>query len=267
MRSRHKICSLFLSSLALAAAPGLHAQEPTPPEGVDPRAAEILRQMSDYLDSQDRFSVHVDETFDVLLYSGQKLQLTQSGDILVQRPDRLRARLRGDLRDADYYYDGQNFTLFGSEDNLYATVKVPPTLEGAIDEVQTEYGLDTPLGDLIRQGSYEDLMRDVVSGEYIGTSVIDGVETHHLAFQGRDVDFQIWIDTGPEPLPRKYLVTTKWTTGMPQFTAWLSEWDFSPEEGAEVFTFEPPQGAQQIDFLRVLEETSTAPGGSQGGMR
>jgi hypothetical protein len=80
-------------------------------------------------------------------------------------------------------------------------------------------------------------------------STISGVQCHHLAFRAEETDWQIWIENSKTPLPRKFVITSKWTAGAPQFTAVLSDWDVSPQFEEGLFTFVPPAGAEQIGFL------------------
>jgi hypothetical protein len=49
----------------------------------------------------------------------------------------------------------------------------------------------------------EDLLQDMTAAGYIGTSWIDGVECDHVAVRQADVDWQVWIERGDTPLPRK----------------------------------------------------------------
>jgi len=55
-------------------------------------------------------------------------------------------------------------------------------------------------------------------------AVVDGVECEHLAFRGVDTDWQIWIETGARPVPRKYVITSKTLAGAPQYTLRIKDW-------------------------------------------
>jgi hypothetical protein len=91
----------------------------------------------------------------------------------------------------------------------------------------------------------------VISGAYIDLSVVDRIRCHHLAFRGNQVDWQIWIEDSDRPLPRKYIVTSKWMTGAPQFTVATKGWNLSPKIKEDMFTFVPPKDAKKIDFIRL----------------
>ena len=55
-----------------------------------------------------QFSVHVENSLDILLSSGQKLQMGRAGDIFVRRPDRLYANMRGDRFNQEFFCDGKS---------------------------------------------------------------------------------------------------------------------------------------------------------------
>jgi hypothetical protein len=86
-------------------------------------------------------------------------------------------------------------------------------------------------------------------GFYVGLHSVHGVECHHLAFVGEDVDFQVWIENSKTPLPRKVIITSKLVAGAPQFTALLSDWNVSAQLPDSLFSFVEPEGAEKIGFL------------------
>jgi hypothetical protein len=94
----------------------------------------------------------------------------------------------------------------------------------------------------------------------VGSSTVGGVEVHHLAFRGSVVDWQIWIEKGDRPLPRKYVITSKWIAGAPQFTAVFSDWNTAAKLDDAQFAFSPPPEAQKIGFISLRNES-----GGKGG--
>lgn len=238
----------FGSCLLLLSFPDLSgAQEKQ--QTIDPKAVSILRQMSEHLNTLLQFSVHVENSLDILLSSGQKLQMGRAGDIFVRRPDRLRANMKGDRFRQEFFYDGKSITLFTKNLNYYATIKAPSNIEAAVDLAEESVGLVAPIADLIYLNCYDILIQDVQSGFYVGFSTVLGVECHHLAFRGEETDWQIWIENSTKPLPRKFIITSKWLAGAPQFTAFVTNWNVSPQFKDSLFTFVKPEGAQKIEFL------------------
>lgn len=223
-----------------------NAQQPDP---VAADADQVLRQMSDYLGSLQQFTFRADNTADIVLSSGQKLQIAAAVDVSVRRPDRFHVTRKGDNVDQELFYDGKTLTLFGKELNVYATLDAQATIEETLNMAMEKVGLIAPAADLVYQNAYETLMEDVDSGFYVGLSTVDGVECHHLAFRGGEVDWQIWIENDDTPLPRKYLITSKWISAQPQFSAQLSNWNLEAKISDEVFKFTAPDGAEKIQFL------------------
>jgi hypothetical protein len=218
---------------------------------IDPKADQILRKMCDYVAGLNQFSLHSENTIEAILTSGEKIQFDNPASLVVSRPNKLRAGRRGDIVDQEFYYDGKTLTLYNPDKKYYATIEAPPTLEEALDFARDGLDIYAPAADLIYKTGYKRLMEDVVSGLYIGTSVVDRVRCHHLAFRGTEVDWQIWVEDGDRPLPRKYIVTSKWMTGSPQFTVTTRGWNLSPKIKEDMFTFAPPKDAKKIDFIRL----------------
>lgn len=240
--------AVLVVSISLLPAHGVNAEESSV---IDAKADKVLRQMSEYLNSLDQFTFHAENTEDEILSTGQKLQRSRTVNISVQRPDRFLANVKGDVRNQQLFYDGKTITLYGKNVNYYATIDAPSTIEAALDHALESFGLRAPLADFISKGSYEFMKEIVDAGVYVGLSSVHGVESHHLAFRQEDIDWQIWIENSKTPLPRKLVITNKWVTGAPQFTALLSDWNLSPKLKNSLFTFVPPDKAEKIEFLPV----------------
>ena len=99
------------------------------------------------------------------------------------------------------------------------------------------------------------LLANVVTGEYVGEHHVGATKCHHLAFRQDVIDWQIWIDTGAIPLPRKLVITYKTEPLAPQFTSVYSKWVFPTTFADETFQFVPPANAKRIEALEAMSET------------
>lgn len=223
---------------------------------IEPKADQLLRKMSDYLAGLEQFCVQTENTFEVVMRSGEKIQFDSPANLTVQRPNKLRADRKGDIVNQEFYYDGKTLTLYNPDQKYYATVEAPPTIDQTIEFAAEALGVYAPGGDLIYMNSYLILTEDVISGFYVGMSIVGGIKCHHLAFRGNEVDWQIWIQEEGNPLPKKFIVTSKWMTGAPQYTATVKSWDLSPKLKVESFTFLPPKDAQLTDFIRLTSDVT-----------
>ncbi|WP_167495768.1 MULTISPECIES: DUF2092 domain-containing protein [Desulfosediminicola] len=250
-----------LLALGVANSSQNSAQSPA----IQPEALEILHQMSDYLNSLQQFTFHSDNTIDTVLQSGQQIQMSARAEVTIKRPNQFRVYRQGDDFDQEFYFDGQAMTLYGKTINYYASMKLSKTVDinTALELAQEEVGLSIPGSDLVYHDAHLELLEDVQSGMVVGSSVVDGVEVHHLAFRGSEVDWQLWVEKGEKPLPRKYLITSKWVAGAPQYTAVLSDWNTSAEVDDSHFSFSPPPEAEEIGFIQLRRRPGANTGGAQ----
>jgi len=229
---------------------------------IDEDADRILHKMCDFMGSLKSFSFVGKSTTDVVTDEGQKISFGATSDVEVQRPNHLRSDRVGSATNTSLYYDGNTITLLGRKMNLYATADAPHDLDGAIDFARDRLGLEAPAADLLYKDPYAALTEDVIAGKVVGREFLDGVPVQHLAFRGHEVDFQIWIEDGARPVPRRYVITSKNVTGVPDFEVELGAWRFEPTITADTFRFKAPPGAQKIDFMAtraVREELKRNP--------
>ncbi len=245
-----------LLSLSVAVAAALPAASLAQPGEVEPDAIQLLRRATDYLAGMKQFRVDMDATIEAVVSSGQKLQFGQRVAVTVQRPNRIRAERLGEVVNQTFYYNGEALSVDLPDQRYYAMTPAPPTMEGMLDFARDELSIIAPGSDLIYKNAFERLTQDLTSAFVVGKSVIGGVRCDHVAFSNAEVDWQIWIPEGANPLPRKFIVTSKRITQSPQFVVVLSKWDAAPKITDATFRFVPPKGSRQIDFLRSATTTA-----------
>ena len=202
--------------------------------------------------SAKQFTFRADVSFDQVLGSGQKLLYTQSVNVSVRRPDRLQAHVKGDINNKGFWFDGKRITLLDKKLNAYATAEVPADIDAALEHLVDRFGVTAPVSDLVLNDPYPALSKNIQTGSYIGLNEVHGVKAHHLAFTQESIDWQIWIkDDGGKPVPKMLVITYKQVEGSPQFTALLSDWNFSPRLQDSLFTFKAPEKAIRMEFLPV----------------
>ena len=253
--TRRIVAAVALAMLVLAGWPPFgHAQ----PAGMLPEAEKLLRRMSDYLAARKQFTVQTENTLEVVLTSGQKLQFASPATASVWRPNKLRADRKGDIFNQEFFYDGKNLTLYNPKENLYATTAAPTTIDEMLDFAREKLDVIAPGAEILYSNAAERMLKVTTSGFVVGPSIVGGVKTAHLAFRGAEVDWQIWIEEGGRPLPRKFVLTSKQVKGEPQFTVLVRSWDLAPKLTEQMFTFTPPKGAKKIEFLQLSAEATKA---------
>ena len=238
-----------LAAMAFALPSSAAAQ----PAGIDPQATKLVKASTDFLASQKRFSAETRSSLEVVLTSGQKIQFDHLARLSVQRPNKLRADRVGDLVEQAFYFDGKSLTIFNPGEKYFATVAAPGTLEEMLDFARTRLDIVAPAGDLVYGNAYDFLMTDVTQGFVVGKAVVEGVRCDHLAFRAPHVDWQIWIQEGKEPLPRKLVITTRDQANAPQFSVVVTKWNLRPTFTPQTFSFRAPSGAKQVEFMPLAK--------------
>jgi len=223
-------------------------------QAVDARADEWLKRMGTFLSESKSFSVKTEVWQDLQFSSGQHVQAGRDISFQVRRPNRLRVEIQSTRRNRALLFDGNAITLLNRAQNLYGTVPTKGSLDEAMDLAVEQFGIAMPLEDFLRSDPYQDLRQKVISGTDVGPVTVMGVPCEHLAFSQEHIDWQVWIQTGATPVPRKFVITYKDEPDSPQFTAIFSYWDFTTRLPDFVFKFEPPDGATKIDVKQIKAE-------------
>jgi hypothetical protein len=221
---------------------------------VDPAAVQRLRQMTDFLDGLQQFSVNTQNTIEELHVSGHRVDKDLAANVTVKRPNKLHAARAGGLMDQRFFYDGKTLTLYNPAEKVYATEAAPDTIEKMIDFARETVGILLPAADLLYRNAFPLLMQDVTLAAVVGKTVVGGVKCDHVLFSRPGVDFQVWIAEGKRPVPRKYVVTETATPALLSITTVLSDWKINPAVDDAQFSFVRPKGTSATRFL-PLEPT------------
>ena len=255
------VCTLYANARAQSNEKPTAAAKPkgkAPAVKIEPRAQELLKEMSSYLAGIPKLSVHVASSRELVVQDGLKVQFHAATDIALQRPDKLSATIKLGDAEAIFLYDGRNYTVHKKGGQYFATAEAPPNIDKAIELARERLEVDAPTADLLLSDPYAVLTEGVTAGAYLGTDNIDGTSCHHLIFRQPEVDWQIWIEDGARPLPRKMVITSKDLQSAPQFEAFLDNWNLSPTLTADTFQFKPPEGSIQVDFMKVKDAKDKA---------
>ena len=219
-------------------------------------AKAILKTMSDYVASQKTIELSFDSDIEVITPELEKIQFTNSGEALLSRPDKLRAHRISGHADVKLFFDGKTVSVFGKSINGYAQFEAPGTVDQLIAALRAGHGVALPGADLLLSNSYEVLVAGVKEAKHIGRGIIDGVECEHLAFRNFDTDWQLWVEVGERPIPRKMVITSKTVNSAPQYTLRVKGWKTGVEPAPDAFAFVPPATATKLspDALVELDE-------------
>lgn len=260
-RSRSMAVGLILS---LAATQGAIAQ--TPPrsgmqmpqsaledpivnEGmIEDGAIDAIKEMSNFLMTAKTLAITSQGSLDVVTNDGQRIQLDGTTEYKIRRPGFV-IDYNSDIKSRRFIYDGKTFTVYSPKLGYYASVAAPATNREVLDTIYNKFGIQLPLEDLFRwgDGSNADRIQALKSAYEVGSATIDGVPTDHFAFREADVDWEVWIQQGDQPWPRKLVIIDRTDPARPTFTARLN-WQFNPVFTDADFTFVPDANAKRIQM-------------------
>ena len=230
-------------------------------------ALQILKRMSAYIGGQPTIDATFDSDIEVITDDLQKIQFASSGQVMLSRPDKLRATRTGGYADLELVFDGKKLTVLGKHVGAYAQADFSGSVEQLIDKMRSDFGIEAPGADLLLSRSFDDLMSGVYDAKHISRGVIDGVECEHLAFRSPDTDWQIWIDVGANPVPRKFIITSKAVTGAPQYTLRIKNWKTNVQPPADAFVFKPAAEVKLMAFGSLGDIDEVPAGSPQGGKK
>ena len=224
---------------------------------IDKDAMAALNKMGAYLRTLKTFQVKAAVTDEEVMLDGQKVQSGSTADLVAERPDHLRLSVTSDRQERLFLYDGKTFTLFAPRSSFYATVPAPGTIIALVDTLDDRYDIELPFVDLFRWGTPESDADSITAARDIGPSQIDGVTCEQYAFRQAGLDWQVWIQEGDFPLPRKLVLTTLTDDARPQHTA-VYTWNLAPSVNEAAFVFDPPSDAKKITIAEVAAARAKA---------
>ena len=222
-------------------------------QSIAPKADAALKSMGQLLAGAKAMTFKSHSTVDTWSSTGQKVQVARSQQISVRRPDGLAATVTGDDLNLKFTYDGKQVLLVNTDKQSYALADAKPTIDATLDMLATEYGLPIPLADILYADPYKTLIENVRSGEHLGTGYVMDTKCDHLAFRQDNIDWQVWIEQGDKPLPRKLVITYRDAPGQPQYTAYFSDWNLSADIPAEQFKAQVPQDLKRVDLVKSTQ--------------
>jgi hypothetical protein len=225
------------------------AQDVNP--NIDPKAAGILQDMSYYMGSQFEYTYKADMMFDDVLESKQKIQYNAEETVYLKKPDKFYTGYVSDLGGYKLWYDAGQATLLEVPLNDFSLATLPPSVDQALNKLKEEYQFTPALSEFLFIDTYKVMTANVISGAYFGKSKVMGANCHHLVFVEKDIDWQIWIEDGNEPIPRKVVITYKTMPNSPQYIAMLSDWNFKNSFPDSLFSADLPKDAKHIDFMKL----------------
>lgn len=238
---------MFLGALGVIALGG-RAEEAEPTSGIDPKCEAAVREMGQRLAAAKALTFNAYTCQQHFLNDGQRVEFAHNQRVFVRRPDHIAAIIQGDEGDSQFIFDGSTVTLDNVRDHVYGQTEIEGNLDNLFDTLASRYGMTLPLVDLVLADPGKALLSHARSCDDLGVGYVFDTKCRHLAIRQEAIDWEIWIQQGDQPLPRKLVITYKDSAGSPQYVAYLSDWNLAAEVPDARFSFHPAPDDKRVDF-------------------
>jgi hypothetical protein len=227
---------------------------------MDERALELMRRSAEFLAGQNAMSFNWFVSYDEVVDGREKLTFMRSGTNLLFRDKGFYSRAEGENGVREWRYDGRQVTFSAPAEKYYASAEFKQGFDALVDSARENMGSEIPLYAIMRRGLPDRLEEGLKGAAYLGITAVAGQEVHHLAFSDEDEDWQVWVSTNDaRPVPVVIIGTEPKKQGWPQYRAYLTDWNFTPEYDAAMFTFSPGEGDLKISFPELKAKARSEP--------
>jgi len=222
----------------------------TTDKDIDPLALQVLKAATDPIKQSQSFSFRVLVSREHLGTNGQMITLFHTSEVTVQRPDKLYVDFHGRGKEVKLYYNAGQAVLFSPDENFYSTIASPATIDQTLDALEKK-GVFLSASNFLESDPYQSLTDDLVSGYVIGKVAMFGETVHHLAFTEPDAEWQLWVIGGDHPQVRRLEVIDRSLPEHPRITVDFLDWNLNASPNPNLFTFDKPTDARQIEMLNM----------------
>jgi len=252
MRTRALCLMTVLACFAIGSAQESHnhaAKKSAIEKDVDPLALHVLKAATDPIKQSQAFSFRALVSREHLGSNGQIITLFHVSDVTVQRPDKIHIEFRGRGKTVQMFYNAGQSVLYTPSEKLYTTISGPNNIDATLADLEKR-DVFIPISNFLESDPYQSLADDVTTGYVVGKVMLFDQEVHHLAFTEPDAEWQLWVIGGEHPQVRRMEIIDNSKPERPRIAIDFLDWNLNATPTPDLFTFQKPADAQQIDLLK-----------------
>lgn len=229
-----------------------------------PIVEQIVRRMADHYHEIDAYSVEVTSSLRFEA-RGMNMSMDTHYEIKVQRPNRVSMVVTKGTMGSTLVSDGQQLTTYWPALGQYTVEDAPETLDeispgGGLGKFNLSAGqAGVFLAALMSSDIGATMLEGVNETTYLGVEELDGVECHHCRFEQDEMDWEMWVNTGDQPLIRKFAVDLgKQVAELGDQAPMVKDakieaehafhaWNVGVAFAEDSFAYSPPSEAKQVD--------------------
>jgi hypothetical protein len=180
--------------------------------------------------------------------TGQFLTFFVDTEVALQRPNKLRVNVFGDVPGFQFYFDGTKVSAFDPQKNVHSVSEPIATIDEMLEFVTTKAHINFPSADFMYSDPYAVMTKNLTHAIVVGPSMVNGVPCEHFAYMEPSLNWEIWIENGKRALPLRLAMTYKQVPNFPRFMMEYKDWNLNPKLKADIFVFKAPANSKQIGF-------------------
>ncbi len=208
------------------------------------QANTIINKAFKYVGSLDKYSLTAIVSNDDM-QDGKSIKHRHNVAIKVDRPDKFRIDVKGDIKDRSSYLNSGQFTMIDYSFNYYGELKTANNIDTVLDNIFEKYGIKAPLAQLL----YSDMHKrtKLRKSKYFGIVTLGGVECDYVAFSDRKKEVHVWIATGDKPLVKRFIIVDKLEKSHPRSVTTI-KWNLNTTISDSNFVFKLPKDITKISI-------------------
>ena len=237
----------LLGLLACGSPSAVAAEDPA----IEPFALRVLERMSGFVAGAKGLAYDaVTETVEVA-GDGLPTRLRAEARVAARRPDRLYVDILSDEVHRRVTLVGRRVRLHDVLADAYAVAEAPGGVEETLDLLEAKLGVFVPLGYVLRRDPLASIMEGVLELSYGGLDDVAGISCHYLAARQDDMAWEVWIEDGAQPVPRKLVFHFADEGGTTTYTALVEAWVFDPHLPDEGFAPPVADSAREVPLREM----------------
>jgi hypothetical protein len=220
---------------------------------LDPLALKVLKAVTDPIRDSKAYSFRALVSRERLGTNGQIITSFREELITLARPDKLRVDVNGAQHNVQVLFDAGHSVIYEPERKLYATVPSAKTIDAALDALEKR-DVSLPMANLLVSDPYKSFVDGLTGAYVIGKTKVFDTPVHQLAFTEKGAEWQLWVDAADKHLPRRLEIVYTSEQHQPRITVEFRDWNLAANAEPALFSFNKPEGARQIEFLKTGSE-------------
>ncbi len=237
-----------------ARAPGTSAQAAAtrPPNPVT-----LMQEMATTLGQAQALTFRAQRFVDPALTEGTNVPTTASIQVVVKRPNMLKATSLTSDNVRQFYFDGHSVVLYDQGRRFYAKTPMVGSIDQMIAALDNTFGFVPPVAEFTANRPFELIRQQVQAAQWVGLDTSNGTACDHIKVTGQLADADLWIGHSTH-LPCALVATFTQIEGNPKLSITFAQWNLSAHPDDSLFHFDPPQNALEIRMVPLSEMEGTA---------